>query len=138
MLARTATSIAIRVRRDRDLGGSDLAQRQRATRERRRRFVRHDGGPDVERTRCGRGRGLWVAGIFDLVMLALLAALLWSFGLGIVAVTGVAIVAALLAYEHSLVSASDLKKLNAAFFTMNGVISVVFLLFVAGDLLLRR
>jgi 4-hydroxybenzoate polyprenyltransferase len=43
----------------------------------------------------------------------------------------------LLAYEHSLVSADDLSKLNAAFFTMNGVISVVFFFFLAGDLLLR-
>jgi 4-hydroxybenzoate polyprenyltransferase len=46
-------------------------------------------------------------------------------------------VAALLAYEHSLVSADDLSKLNAAFFTMNGVIAVIFFLFVAGDLLLH-
>ena len=46
--------------------------------------------------------------------------------------------AVLLAYEHSLVRHDDLSKLNAAFFTMNGVISVVFFVFVAGDLLLRR
>ena len=60
------------------------------------------------------------------------------FGLGKLAFAGVAAVAALLAYEHSLVRASDLGSLNAAFFTMNGVISVVFFLFVASDLLLRR
>jgi 4-hydroxybenzoate polyprenyltransferase len=42
-----------------------------------------------------------------------------------------------LAYEHSLVSAGDLSRLNAAFFTMNGVIAVVFFVFVAADLLLR-
>jgi 4-hydroxybenzoate polyprenyltransferase len=47
-------------------------------------------------------------------------------------------VAALLLYEHALVRHDDLSKLNAAFFTMNGVISVVFFFFVAGDLLLRR
>jgi len=41
----------------------------------------------------------------------------------------------LLSYEHSLVSANDLSRLNAAFFTMNGVISVVFFIFLAGDLL---
>jgi 4-hydroxybenzoate polyprenyltransferase len=46
-------------------------------------------------------------------------------------------VALLLAYEHSLVSANDLSKLNAAFFTMNGVIAVVFFAFVAADLLTR-
>jgi len=44
----------------------------------------------------------------------------------------------LLAYEHSLVSATNLSRLNAAFFTMNGVISVVFFAFIAGDLLLRK
>ena len=50
---------------------------------------------------------------------------------------GVLVVGLLLAYEHSLVSAGDLSKLNAAFFTMNGVIAVVFFAFVAADLLLR-
>ena len=44
----------------------------------------------------------------------------------------------LLIYEHSLVRPNDLSKLNAAFFTMNGVISVLFFVFVAADLLLRR
>jgi 4-hydroxybenzoate polyprenyltransferase len=86
----------------------------------------------------GIRRALWVARGFHLIMLALLVALLWSFGLGKLAVGGVSIVAALLVYEHSLVSADDLSKLNAAFFTMNGVVSVLFFVFVAGDLLLRK
>ena len=86
----------------------------------------------------GISHALWVARAFHLIMLGLLIALLLSFGLGKLAVTGVVAVAILLAYEHSLVSADDLSKLNAAFFTMNGVISVVFFIFVAGDLLLRR
>jgi 4-hydroxybenzoate polyprenyltransferase len=43
---------------------------------------------------------------------------------------GVAAVALLLAYEHSLVRPGDLRRLDAAFFTMNGVISVVFAVFV--------
>ncbi len=86
----------------------------------------------------GVPRALWVARTFHLIMLALLIALVFSFGLGKLAIAGVAIVAILLAYEHSLVSPDDLSKLNAAFFTMNGVISVVFFVFVAGDLLLRR
>jgi 4-hydroxybenzoate polyprenyltransferase len=86
----------------------------------------------------GISRALWVARAFHVVMLLLLAALLAAFGMGKLAIAGVAVVAALLAYEHSLVSAGDLRKLNAAFFTMNGVISVVFFVFVAGDLLLRR
>ncbi|MGH9643851.1 MAG: UbiA-like polyprenyltransferase, partial [Terriglobales bacterium] len=67
---------------------------------------------------------LWVARVFHLVMLGLLVALVFVFGLGKLAVMGVIAVAALLAYEHSLVRHDDLSKLNAAFFTMNGVISV--------------
>jgi 4-hydroxybenzoate polyprenyltransferase len=48
---------------------------------------------------------------------------------------GVVATAALLAYEHSLVRPGDLRRLDAAFFTMNGVISVVFFVFVALDAL---
>jgi 4-hydroxybenzoate polyprenyltransferase len=86
----------------------------------------------------GIRRSLWVSRAFHAVMLVLLIGLLLTFGLGKLAIAGVVAVAALLAYEHSLVSANDLSKLNAAFFAMNGVISVVFFLFVAGDLLLRH
>ncbi len=86
----------------------------------------------------GIARSLWVARLFHLIMLGLLVALLVSFGLGMLAIAGVAVVAILLLYEHSLVSANDLSKLNAAFFTMNGIISVLFFAFVAGDLLLRK
>jgi 4-hydroxybenzoate polyprenyltransferase len=86
----------------------------------------------------GIARSLTVARIFHVLMLALLIALVITFGLGKLAVVGVVVVALLLAYEHSLVSPSDLSKLNAAFFTMNGVISVLFFIFVAGDLLLHR
>jgi 4-hydroxybenzoate polyprenyltransferase len=81
---------------------------------------------------------LIVSRLFHLVMLSLLIALLVTFGLGKLAVAGVVAVALLLLYEHSLVHPTDLSKLNAAFFTMNGVISVVFFVFIAGDLLLRR
>ncbi|HEY1902989.1 MAG TPA: UbiA-like polyprenyltransferase [Terracidiphilus sp.] len=59
------------------------------------------------------------------------------FKFGIIGWLGIAAVALLLAYEHSLVSPRDLRRLNAAFFTMNGVIATVFLVFVAADLWLR-
>jgi len=81
---------------------------------------------------------LWIARLFHLLMIGLLIALLLVFGLGKLAIVGVIAVAILLAYEHSLVSSHDLSKLNAAFFTMNGVISVVYFVFVAADLLFRR
>ncbi len=86
----------------------------------------------------GIGAALWVARAFHAIMLLLLIALVAMFGLGKLALAGVFVVALLLLYEHSLVKADDLSRLNAAFFTMNGVISVVFLLFVSGDLLLRK
>ena len=86
----------------------------------------------------GIGRALLIARLFHGVMLLLLIALVLSFHLGAVGLAGVAVVGLLLAYEHSLVSRDDLSRLNAAFFTMNGVISVVFFLFVAADLLLRK
>ena len=86
----------------------------------------------------GIGRSLLIARLFHTAMMLLLIALVLSFHLGGLGLAGVAVVGLLLAYEHSLVSRDDLSRLNAAFFTMNGVISVVFFLFVAADLLLRR
>jgi 4-hydroxybenzoate polyprenyltransferase len=81
---------------------------------------------------------LWIARAFHLIMLILLLTLLPAFGLGKLTLAGVVAVLVLLLYEHSLVRANDLSRLNAAFFTMNGVISVVFAVFVGADLLLRR
>jgi 4-hydroxybenzoate polyprenyltransferase len=86
----------------------------------------------------GIPRALWISRFFHLLMLAFLIGMVMSFGLGKLAIAGVGLVAGLLIYEHSLVSAKDLSKLNAAFFTMNGVISMVFFFFIAGDILLRR
>jgi len=87
---------------------------------------------------CGIGNALWIARGFHLVMLFLLLTLVWSFGLGALTVAGVVAVLLLLAYEHSLVSKNDLSKLNAAFFTMNGIISVIFFVFLALDLLMHH
>ncbi len=84
----------------------------------------------------GIARALSIAHALHVLMLVLLGALVVAFGLGTVAAAGVLVVALLLTYEHSLVSSHDLSRLNAAFFTMNGVISVLFFAFVAGDLLL--
>jgi 4-hydroxybenzoate polyprenyltransferase len=86
----------------------------------------------------GIPRALWIARLFHLIMLGLLIALVPAFALGKLAIAGIVAVTLLLLYEHSLVKAGDLSRLNAAFFTMNGVISVVFFLFVSADLLLRK
>src|SRR3954465_8523300 len=100
-------------------------------------FDCRNGLPSVPRF-FGIRNALWVARGLHLAMIGLLVWLVLLFQLGFVAGIGIALVALLLAYEHSLVSAHDLSKLNAAFFTTNGVVSIVFFVFVAADLLLRR
>ncbi len=86
----------------------------------------------------GISAAFWIARLLHASMLVLLLWLAQVFGLGHFALIGVAIVAALLLYEHMIVSPGDLRRLNAAFFTMNGVISIVFFGFVALDLLRRN
>jgi 4-hydroxybenzoate polyprenyltransferase len=87
---------------------------------------------------CGIARALTLARLFHLIMLGFLIYTVALFGLGKVAFAGVVVVAGLLAYEHTLLSSDDLSKLNSAFFTMNGVVSVVFLFFIAMAVLLRH
>src|SRR6202042_2229936 len=77
----------------------------------------------------GVARALVIARAMHIVMVGLLAWLAFSFQLAWPAWAGIAVVAALLAYERSLVKPNDLSKMNAAFFTVNGYISLLFLLF---------
>jgi 4-hydroxybenzoate polyprenyltransferase len=86
----------------------------------------------------GISKALITARVFHVIMLLLLALLVAAFHLGWLAIAGVVLAGLLLGWEHSLVRAGDLSKLNAAFFTMNGVISVLFFLCLAADLLVRR
>jgi 4-hydroxybenzoate polyprenyltransferase len=86
---------------------------------------------------AGLPAAFWTARAMHLAMLGLLVWFARLFHFGVAGWLGVAAVALLLAYEHSLVSPRDLRRLNAAFFTMNGVIALVFLGFVAADLWLR-
>jgi 4-hydroxybenzoate polyprenyltransferase len=86
----------------------------------------------------GIGRALLLARLMHMGMLLMLIALVVTFGLGKLAIAGLVTVGLLLAYEHSLVSSRDLSKLNAAFFTMNGVIAMVLFVFVAADLMWRK
>jgi len=80
---------------------------------------------------------LVIARMFHVITVALLAGMVAAFGLGKIAMVGVGIVALLLVYEHSLVKHNDLSRVNAAFFTMNGLISMGFLFFIAADVMLR-
>jgi len=75
----------------------------------------------------GIANALWIARVMHVAVVALLAWLAFSFGLPWPAWLGIGVVTALLAYEHSLVKADDLSKLDAAFFAMNGYISMSFL-----------
>jgi 4-hydroxybenzoate polyprenyltransferase len=79
--------------------------------------------------RFGIAASLQIARVMHVGVVILLSWLAASFGLPWPAWVGIVVVAGLLAYEHSLVHANDLSKLNAAFFTVNGYISIVFLLF---------
>jgi 4-hydroxybenzoate polyprenyltransferase len=71
-------------------------------------------------------------------MLVALAILVQTFSLGVAAWLGVAAVAALLVWEHSLVRADDLSRVDAAFFTANGYAGILFLLFWSIDILWIR
>ncbi len=88
--------------------------------------------------RYGLEGAFWIARSMHLIMGALLFVLLRMFGLGEVALVGMCLVLLLLAYEHMIVSPRDLTRMNAAFFTLNGIISVVFFASVALDILHRR
>jgi 4-hydroxybenzoate polyprenyltransferase len=84
----------------------------------------------------GIANALRLARLFHLIALACFAWMLTSFGLGWLAAAGVVVTGAALFYEHTLVSADDLSKLNAAFFTTNGFISMLILFAVTADRIL--
>ncbi len=83
--------------------------------------------------RFGIGNAITISRALHVATLLILAVALAVATAGIIAWLGVAAVGILLAYEHSLVRETDLTKLDTAFFTMNGVISVVFAAFVIAD-----
>jgi len=85
----------------------------------------------------GVNGSLWAARLFHLVMLALLVWLYAMLHLGGIFLAGICVVAGMLLYEHWLLRSGDLSKLDAAFFNMNGYISVAILCATAADLLAR-
>jgi len=87
--------------------------------------------------RFGIARALLIARGLHLAMLACLVLLAMVFHLGWIALTGIVAIAALLVYEHSLVKADDLSRVNAAFFAVNGWVSMLFFVFWAVDMWLR-
>ena len=83
----------------------------------------------------GIARGLRVAQALHAAMVICLLVLVRNLHLGALSLAGVAAIAGLLIYEHSLVKPDDLSKVNAAFFTMNGYVSVLFFVFWAADII---
>jgi 4-hydroxybenzoate polyprenyltransferase len=84
--------------------------------------------------RLGVAGALVVSRLLHVAMLACLLALVSTLQLGALSLVGIAVVAALLVYEHRLVKPDDLSRVNAAFFTINGYVSVLFFLFWAADI----
>jgi 4-hydroxybenzoate polyprenyltransferase len=87
--------------------------------------------------RFGIRAALWLSGGMHVIMLGLLVIVARMEHLGWVAFLGVVLVTVLLAYEHGLVRSSDLSRLNAAFFNINGYVSVLFFVTWATDVLVR-
>lgn len=88
--------------------------------------------------RFGIARALLIARLLHVLMLAALLALVGTFHLGALSLIGIAAVAVLLIYEHGIVKPTDLSRVNAAFFAVNGYVSVLFFAFWAADILLYR
>ena len=86
--------------------------------------------------RLGQAGALRVAQLLHVAMIACLLALIFALRLGVLSLVGVGAVAVLLIYEHSLVKPDDFSRVDAAFFTMNGYVSVLFFLFWAADIFL--
>ena len=100
----------------------------------------HDRGAGLRSIpqELGLHKAFGVARVMHGTMLLLLVWLLHLFPLGPIAWWGLVIVMGLLFYEHSIVSPKDMSRLNAAFFTLNGIISVLFFCFVAMSVTFRR
>ena len=80
---------------------------------------------------------LWAARLFHLVMMGLLMQLFVIMHLGLLFLAGIVAAGAMLLYEHLLLKDGNLDRLDAAFFNMNGYISIAILAFTAADLLVR-
>jgi 4-hydroxybenzoate polyprenyltransferase len=99
-------------------------------------FDRVAGLHSIPRT-LGIGRALWISRLFHAQAFATLVALYLVTHLGVLALVGVILTGLLLVYQHTLVRASDLRRLNAAFFTMNAFVSIILFATFGGALLLK-
>jgi 4-hydroxybenzoate polyprenyltransferase len=95
-------------------------------------FDRQSGLHSIPR-RFGIGRALWIARGIHALMFASLVLFFLNAHLGWLGLAGVMATGALLVYQHSIVKANDLSRLNAAFFTTNAFVSVILFVTMAGD-----
>jgi 4-hydroxybenzoate polyprenyltransferase len=100
-------------------------------------FDRREGLRSIP-ARVGIGRALWISRGLHAAAFAALVALYVATGLGPLAFAGVIATGALLIYQHRLVHAGDLGRLNAAFFTTNAFVSVILLVTFGSAVFLRR
>jgi len=99
-------------------------------------FDRREGLYSIP-ARFGVARALWISRALHVCAFAALVALYFVTRLGPLAVIGVIVTGALLGYQHTLVRANDLSKLNAAFFTTNAFVSVILFLTFGGAVFIR-
>jgi 4-hydroxybenzoate polyprenyltransferase len=88
--------------------------------------------------RFGVGRSLWISRAFHFGTFLMFLWLFFFLDLGLLYLVGVVVVGLMLFYEQSLLREDDLSRLNTAFFTMNGIISVAFFIFTLGDVIASR
>src|SRR5215510_2039821 len=100
-------------------------------------FDRREGLYSIP-ARFGIGQSLWISRALHAGAFAALVALYFLTNLGPLAIVGVVITGALLVYQHTLVRANDLSRLNAAFFTTNAFVSVILFLTFGSAVFLRR
>jgi 4-hydroxybenzoate polyprenyltransferase len=88
-------------------------------------------------SRIGPGPALFLSTIFHAATIVLLLATAAWMQLGAVAFTGILIVAGILFWEHRIVKPDDLSRVNTAFFSLNGYVSILLLVSFATDVFLR-
>ena len=99
-------------------------------------FDRREGLSSIPAS-FGIARSLWIARALHLGAFAALVALYWITQLASLALVGVFVTGALLVYQHTLVRADDLSRLNAAFFTTNALVSVILFVTFGGAVFLK-
>ena len=86
--------------------------------------------------RLGTSRALLLSSLLHAIMILILLAVFFAAGLGNIFLVGIILVAALLAYEHSIVKADDLSMVNTAFFNINGAVSLVLMALTMADVMI--